>query len=151
MAELKTQKTKASVSAFLAGIADPVQRKHARALAALMRRATGKAPAMWGTAIVGYGDVTYTGRSGRSVDWFPVGFAPRKAALTVYLMGGLTASATLLTRLGRHKVSGGCLHLPRLEDVDRDVLARLVALSYRLNTQPTPRAKPGTLPRKRTT
>lgn len=148
MAELKTQKTKASVSAFLAGIADPLQRKEARALAALMRRATGKAPAMWGPAIVGYGDMTYAGSSGKTVDWFPVGFAPRKAALTLYLMGGVKAHTDLLSRLGRHKVSGGCLHLPRLTDVDESVLVQLIARSYRLNTQPARRANARARPQK---
>ncbi len=141
MAELKTQKTKASVSAFLAGIADPAQRKEARALAALMRRATGKPPAMWGTAIVGYGDMTYAGSGGKAVDWFPVGFAPRKAALTLYLMGGLRAHADLLKRLGRHKVSGSCLHLPRLDEIDLDVLSKLIARSYELNATTMPRGR----------
>ena len=98
MAELKTQRTKASVAAFLAAIPDPDQRKDARQLAALIRRATGKTPAMWGTAIVGYGDTTYVGSSGRSVAWFRVGFAARKAALTVYLMGGLKAQAAQIGR-----------------------------------------------------
>ena len=134
MAELKTQRTKASVAAFLATIPDTAQRKDAKQLAALMRQATGKAPAMWGTAIVGYGDMTYVGSSGRSGEWFPVGFSPRKAALTVYLMGGLRAHAALLKRLGRHKVGGGCLYLPSLADVDAVVLTELISKSYRLNT-----------------
>ena len=43
MAELKTQRTKASVTAFLSTIGDPDRRKDARALAALFRKVTGKA------------------------------------------------------------------------------------------------------------
>jgi len=140
MAELKTQRTRASVSAFLAGIPDPEQRKDAKALAALIRKVTGETPAMWGRSIVGYGEMTYTGSNGRTVDWFPVGLAPRKAALTLYLMGGLRVHANLLKGLGRHKVGGGCLYLARLADVDRAVLARLITASYALNTQETPRA-----------
>lgn len=129
MAELKTQRTKASVTAFLSAIPDPDRRKDARALAALFRKATGKAPAMWGTSIVGYGEMTYQGQSGRTGLWFPVGFAPRKGALTLYLMGGLKAHAALLKQLGACKVSGGCLHLRRLADVDPKVLSRLIAKS----------------------
>ena len=68
---------------------------------------------MWGSSIVGYGQMTYEGRNGRAVDWFPVGFSPRKAALVLYLMGGLKANANLLAELGPHKVGGGCLYLPR--------------------------------------
>jgi hypothetical protein len=55
---------------------------------------------MWGSSIVGYGQMTYEGRNGRAVDWFPVGFSPRKAALVLYLMGGLKANANLLAELG---------------------------------------------------
>jgi uncharacterized protein DUF1801 len=140
MAELKTKRTKASVSAFLAGIPDPGERKDAKALAALIRKVTGKPPAMWGTSIVGHGEMTYTGSGGRTVDWFPVGFSPRKAALTLYLMGGLTAHADLLKRLGRHKIGGGCLYLPGLADLDTAVLGRLIAASYALNSKETARA-----------
>lgn len=141
MAELKTHRTKASVAAFLKGIQDPEQRKDAKALAALIRKVTGETPAMWGTAIVGYGEMTYAGSNGRTVDWFPVGFSPRKTALTLYLMGGLRTHTELLKDLGRHRVGGGCLYLPRLADVNSAVLARLIAASYSLNTQETSRAK----------
>lgn len=140
MAEAKTQRTKASVSAFISALPDPVMRKQARQLAALMRKATGKAPAMWGPAIVGYGAMTYAGSNGKTSDWFPVGFSPRKAALTLYLMGGVRAHADLLTRLGRHKVGGGCLYLPDLDAVDQDVLLELVQRSYVSNATVAPRA-----------
>lgn len=127
MAENKTQKTKASVAAFLAGIPDPERRKQAKVVAALMRRATGDKPAMWGDSIVGYGDLPYVGSSGRKVDWFDVGFSPRKNAITVYLMGGLRRHATLLKSLGPHKLGGGCLYLTRFDEVDLGVLEELVA------------------------
>ncbi|MEO8636406.1 MAG: DUF1801 domain-containing protein [Gemmatimonadales bacterium] len=140
MAENKTQRTKASVSAFLNGIADAEQRKDAKALAGLFRKVTRKTPAMWGTSIVGYGEMTYTGSNGRTVEWFPVGFSPRKAALTLYLMGGVRVHADLLKRLGRHKVGGGCLYLPRLAEVDTAVLARLIAGSYAGNSTVKPSA-----------
>jgi len=128
------------VAEFLAAIPDPTKRKDAKALAALIRKATGKAPAMWGSAIVGYGEMTYTGSGGRTVDWPPVAFSPRKAALTVYLMGGLKAHGDLLKRLGRHKVGGGCLYLPQLADVDVTVLSQLISKTYALNTAETSRA-----------
>lgn len=137
MAENKTQRTKASVAAFLAAIPDPQRQRDARALAALIRKATGEPPAMWGSSIVGYGQTTYQGSRGRTVDWFPVGFSPRKAALVLYLMGGLKANASLLAKLGPHKVGGGCLYLPRLEGVDTKVLARLIKLSHKKNRQVT--------------
>ena len=132
MRENKTQRTTASVAAFLAAIKPPQRQQDAKALAALIRKATGEQPAMWGTSIVGYGQTTYQGRSG-TVDWFPVGFSPRKAALVVYLMGGLKANADLLAELGPHTVGGGCLYLPRLEEIDTKVLTRLIKLSHKRN------------------
>jgi hypothetical protein len=87
---------------------------------------------MWGSSIVGYGQTTYQGRTG-TVDWFTVGFSPRKAALVVYLMGGLKANAALLRELGPHKVGGGCLYLNRFEAIDTRVLTRLIKRSQKMN------------------
>jgi hypothetical protein len=139
MTENKTQRTKASVAAFLAAIPDPHRQRDAKALAALIRKTTGERPAMWGSSIVGYGQMTYQGSGGRAVDWFPVGFSPRKAALVLYLMGGLKANANLLAELGPHKVGGGCLYVPRLEEIDTNVLTRLIKLSHKGNRQVTTR------------
>jgi len=135
MVENKTQRTNASVAAFLGAIPDPHRQRDAKALASLIRKATGERPAMWGSSIVGYGQMTYEGSKGRTVDWFPVGFAPRKAALVLYLMGGLKVNANLLAELGPHKVGGGCLYLPRLEEIDTKVLTRLIRLSDKGNRQ----------------
>jgi hypothetical protein len=90
---------------------------------------------MWGASIVGYGQTTYRGRSGRTVDWFPVGFSPRKAALVLYLMGGLKANAGLLTELGPHKVGGGCLYISRFEEIDTKVLALIIKRSHNANSR----------------
>lgn len=133
MAENKTQRTTASVAAFLAAIPDPSRQRDAKALAAVIRKATGERPAMWGSSIVGYGQMTYHGSNGRAVDWFPVGFSPRKAALVLYLMGGLKANASLLAELGPHRVGGGCLYLSRFAEIDTRVLARLIKLSHKGN------------------
>jgi hypothetical protein len=133
MAENKTQRTNASVAAFLAAIPDPSRQRDAKALATLIRKATGERPAMWGSSIVGYGQMTYHGSNGRAVDWFPIGFSPRKAALVLYLMGGLKANASLLAELGPHKVGGGCLYLSRFAEIDTRVLARLIKLSHKGN------------------
>ena len=148
MPENKTQRTSASVKAFLDSIADVQRQRDAKALATLMRAATGERPAMWGSSIVGYGHTSYQGRTG-AVEWFPVGFAPRKAALVVYLMGGLRAHAELLTQLGPHKVGGGCLYLPRLAEVDTKVLARLITLCHTGNRRAAKQAPAKATRRKR--
>ena len=127
--ELKTQPTGKSVEAFLGAIEDEGRRKDAFELVALMKKVTRAEPKMWGTAIVGFGDYRYQYASGRGGDWFLTGFAPRKAALTIYFMKGLQAHRDMLQSLGRHRVSGSCLHIPKLQDVDTNVLSRLIAAS----------------------
>ncbi|WP_346536890.1 DUF1801 domain-containing protein [Micromonospora sp. DPT] len=131
MATLKTAPTTASVDDFLAGVPDETRRRDAIAVRDLMRQVTGEPPTMWGDAIVGFGHrhrhLRYA--SGRELDWFLVGFSPRKAATTLYLGEGFPEMEQLLARLGRHTVGKGCLYVKRLADVDLDVLTELVRAS----------------------
>jgi hypothetical protein len=132
--KLKTQPTRKSVKAFLEGIEDEDRRRDALELFALMKKATKKEPKMWGTAIVGFGDLQYQYASGQTGDWFQAGFSPRKAALTIYLMmGGLKTHASMLPALGKYKTGGGCLYIRRLADVDRSVLSRLIEATVALS------------------
>jgi hypothetical protein len=126
MAENKTQRTTASVPAFLATIADPARRKETKGLVSLIREITGEKPVMWGPSIIGFGDMSYTASNGKAVSWFPIGLSPRKAALTLYLMGGLKPHAALLKKLGPHKIGGGCLYLPKPAALDEQVLRQLI-------------------------
>jgi hypothetical protein len=126
MAELKTKRTRASVTAFLAGVPDPQRRKDARTVATLLRRVTGERPAMWGTNIVGFGHRKLKYASGREIDWMVAAFAPRADRITLYLTCDLSRHGELLSRLGRHAKGKGCLHLRRLADVDMGALEELV-------------------------
>src|SRR5262249_23077290 len=128
-AKLKTQATGKSVAAFLRGIEDEGRRRDAFELLALMKKVTKQEPKMWGAAIVGFGDAHYEYASGRNGDWFEAGFSPRRAALAVYLMGGLQEHAGMIASLGKVKTGGGCLYISRLDDVDRAALSRLIAAS----------------------
>lgn len=122
----KTTKSTASVSAFLASIEDDQKRKDAKRVGAMMKRATGLAPKMWGASIVGYGETTLTYESGRVVDWFYVGYSPRKQKLTLYIMDGFSGHAELMKRLGKHKTGKSCLYIKQLTDVDEEVLETLI-------------------------
>lgn len=125
--ELKTQRNRASVAAFLKTVPDPEQRADCAALIALMRDATGAKPEMWGASIVGFGSFHYVGKSGREGDWMLIGFSPRKQNMTVYLMSGFKPFAKLLPKLGKHKISAGsCLSFKRLEDLHQPTLRRMV-------------------------
>lgn len=123
-AEPKTKRTKASVAAFLNAIEDDRRRQDAKAVVKLMQEATGEKPAMWGEAIVGFGEYMAGANP-----WPKVGFSPRKTSLTLYSMGNMKASA-LLKQLGKHKLSGSCLHFNKLADVDEAVLGKIVATSF---------------------
>ena len=126
MAENKTQKTKASVTDFIDGIADETRRKDCRAVMKMMRDATGAPPRMWGPSIVGFGDWRYKYDSGREGDWFLTGFSPRKDSLTLYLVPSLHGHAARLQSLGKYKTSKSCLYIKRLADVDQTVLKQLI-------------------------
>ena len=129
MAELKTRKNAASVSAFLNSIEDPEKRRGCRRIAAMMREATGARPAMWGSSIVGYGRYHYRYASGREGDWFECGYSPRAQNITVYIMPGFEPFGDLMKRLGRHRTGKSCLYIKRLDDVDTDVLSQLIGAS----------------------
>ena len=131
MADRKTGRTGASVTDFLAAVADPKRRADAQALCALMADVTREQPAMWGASIVGFGSYQYRYGSGREGDWPAVGLSPRKQALTVYLPDGFDAYRDLLARLGPHTTGKSCLYIKRLSDVDADVLRRLVDGGFR--------------------
>jgi len=128
-AQLKTQATNASATAFLDSIPDETRRKECKAVAKLMRRLTGAKAKMWGPSIVGFGSYTFEYASGRAGDWFLAGFAPRKNDLTLYVMSGFKGREAILKRLGKHKTGKACLYLKRLEDVDMGVLEELIASS----------------------
>ena len=138
MAELKTKKNDASVAAFLDTVDDPKRRADCWALVELMQDVTRMPPAMWGTSIIGFGSYRYEYKSGRTGEWFVVGFSPRKRNLTLYLMGGLKALAPILERMGTHSCGKGCLYLKRLSDHDPAILRELVEASVlRLEPQRT--------------
>ena len=129
MAEPKTKPTGVSVDAFIDAVGHARRREEARVVLAMMQRVTGEAPEMWGPSIVGFGRYQYKYESGREGAWMLTGFAPRKAALTVYIMPGFSQYDDLMARLGKHRTGKSCLYINKLDDVDLAVLEELVRLS----------------------
>lgn len=130
MPENKTKATNQSAEEFLAAISDEGRRTDAQRLSALMSELTGLPPVMWGSSIVGFGSYHYRYDSGREGDMAAVGFSPRKAGLTVYLVDGVSRHEELLGDLGPHTTGKACLYLKRLDDVDLGVLRRVIRTSY---------------------
>lgn len=131
MAEPKTKPTKASVDKFIDAQEKESVRDDCRTLVKIMQEISGEPPVMWGTAIVGFGTYTYVYSSGRSGDWPMLAFSPRKANITVYLMGGLKGKEDLLKKLGKHKAKGVCLHVKALEGLHQPTLKKLIKDSYK--------------------
>jgi hypothetical protein len=127
--EVKTKVNAASVTAFLDGVADGQRRSDCQEVLTMMKQVVKEEPKMWGASIVGFGSFHSKGKSGREGDWMLTGFSPRKAKLTVYIIGGFEAHAALLKKLGKCTTSMGCLYLKKLDDVDRKVLKALIQAS----------------------
>ena len=126
MAENKTKATEASVDAFIRSLPEN-RRADAETLVKLMQAVSRQKPKMWGPSIVGFGSHHYRYESGREGDMPLICFSPRKNATVVYNMG--SADKALLDKLGKHALSGSCLHIKKLSDIDVKVLKTLVSAS----------------------
>jgi hypothetical protein len=131
MAELKTKLNDASVTEFLNGIEDEEKRADSFEILKLMKQVTKEEPKMWGSSIIGFGNVHYKYDSGREGDWFLTGFSPRNQNLTLYVVGSFKPHVDLLNKLGKHKTGVGCLYIKKLKDVDIKVLKELIQQSVK--------------------
>ena len=131
MAEPKTKKTGASVTAYLNAITDERKRADCKTIAKMMRNATGKRSNMWGGSIVGYGSYDYKYASGREGTWPICGFSPRAQNISIYIMPGFSKFEKLMKKLGKYKTGKSCLYIKKLEDVDQKVLKDLITGSVK--------------------
>ena len=127
LAVIKTKPTTASVEDFINTVESEQKRKDSFVLLDIFKKATAEEPTLWSSSIVGFGFKRYTSpASGREVDWFKIGFAPRKANLSLYLTVGLNNKNEMLEKLGKHKTNGGCIYINKLADIDMKVLERMI-------------------------
>jgi hypothetical protein len=127
-AVLKSAKTKASVTTFV-NKQSSQQKKDSKTLIKMMREVTGSKPAMWGESIIGFGDVHLKYASGRELDWFKIGFSPRKNNLSLYVLCESPLVDSLLKQLGPHKRGKGCLYVRALDIIDVTVLEKIIKLA----------------------
>ena len=126
LAVIKTKPTSLSVNDFIDGITDEQKRKDSHTILKLMEKALKEKPKMWGSSMIGFGDVRYKSpATGREVDWFKIGFSPRKANLSLHLMD-LKRHAESFSKLGKFKTGSGCLYINKLEDIDIKVLEKII-------------------------
>ena len=125
-AKLKTEKTNLSVKDFLNTVKEDQKRGDSFAILEMMQKATSDEPKMWGSAIIGFGDVTLKYENGRELDWFKIGFSPRKQNLSLYGLLNSDVKREMLKKLGKHSTGKGCLYINNLKDIDVEVLERII-------------------------
>jgi hypothetical protein len=126
MAELKTKRTNLSVDTFINQISDNQKRKDAYSILNLMEEITRAKAKMWGPSIIGFGDKRLIYSNGRELDWFIMGFSPRKQNFALYINGAVRIQAQLLKELGKYKTGKGCLYINKLQDVDTEILKKII-------------------------
>ncbi|MEO9601109.1 DUF1801 domain-containing protein [Parasphingorhabdus sp.] len=143
-AKLKTKPTDVDVLTFIE-TAEPDRRKEESfKLIELFRKVTGEEPKMWGPTIIGFGSYDYKYESGREGTSLRSGFSPRKAKLSLYLMGAYCTPEAqseqdrLLGLLGKHKVGKSCLYINRLEQVNLEILEELIRNNWELMNERYP-------------
>ncbi|MEZ3159044.1 DUF1801 domain-containing protein [Microbacterium sp. BWT-B31] len=138
MAQIKTQPTDADVQAFLESATPAKRREDGLVLAEVFREVTGAEPVLWGASMVGYGSYVYVSPSDpkRRGDWPKTGFSPRKAQLSLYGLKDLPEGAALLPKLGAYTEGAGCVYVKRVDDIDLDVLRRLIAIAWTRGDDP---------------
>ena len=131
LAKVKTTENSSSVEDFINDVKDEQKRKDSFLLLKLMKNISKEEAKMWGSSIIGFGKLIYQSpTSGREVEWFKIGFSPRKANLTIYLMN-LQVHEASLKKLGKHKRGGGCLYINKLDDIDFKVLEEMMVTTIK--------------------
>jgi len=131
-AAAKTKPTEKNVHEFLAEVTPEQKSKDCLALVEIMRAVTKMEPKMWGPSIVGFGQYHYKYESGHEGDSCLIGFSPRKANITLYVAATTMAKEhkDLTDKLGKYKISGSCLHINKLSEVDTKVLKEIINKAF---------------------
>lgn len=122
--------TDESALALLQAIEHPSRREDALQLNALFKRITGEKPIVWSDGVIGYGAYDYHYKNGDAGSYLRIGFAPRRAVHSIYIMPGHTQHAELVAKLGKFKRARPCLHINKLTDIDIDVLEKLIKAGW---------------------
>ena len=132
MAKLKakTTETAKSVADFVKTIEDKQKQKDCRAIIDIMTKESGFEPKMWGPSIIGFGTYHYKYESGHEGDAPLVGFSPRKTEFAFYI-ANFDGKEELLKRLGRHKTAKSCVYIKKVEDINVEVLKKMVTGSIK--------------------
>ncbi len=130
LAEIKTKQTDSSVTDYISSLKSEQQRKDSLTLLKMMKNASKEKPKIWGSSMIGFGKKIYKSpATGREVEWFKLGFSPRKANFSLHLVLDIKKYSAELKKLGKHKTGVGCLYINKLDDVDLKVLEKLIGIA----------------------
>jgi hypothetical protein len=130
-AKQKTTETTASVADFIKKIPDDQRKKDAQSIIKIMKEQSGFDAKMWGPAIIGFGSYHYKYDSGREGDAPLVAFSPRKTEFAIYLTSEFDNRDELLKLFGKHKSAKGCIYVRKMEDINVDILKKMIANSIK--------------------
>jgi hypothetical protein len=134
LVEIKTKQNTESVYDFIYTIEDEQKRSDSLTIIKMMRKASGEEPKMWGASLIGFGTKRYKSpNTGREVDWFIIGFSPRKANISLHLGPDLQRHHEALNSLGKYKTGVGCLYIKELKDIKLDVLREMIETAATAN------------------
>ena len=102
-----------SVRTYLEEVTPEKRRRDAKKLLEMMTRVTGESPRLWTGSVIGFGQYHYKYASGREGDAPAVGFAPRRAATSIYLPDGVGRYDEQLKQLGVNRTGVGSLRALR--------------------------------------
>ena len=134
LAVIKTKPTLDNVEDFINKIEDLQKRDDSFTLVKIMKDASKEDPVLWGSSIIGFGLKRFKSpATGREVDWLLIGFAPRKANLSLHLCGSLKIHSEAFAKLGKHKLGVGCIYINKLADIDLNILTGIIEVALKQN------------------
>ena len=117
---------------FIEQLEPSVRIGESQTLVEILIKVTGAQPVLWTSNIIGFGSYSYKYPSGREGVSARLGFSPRKAKQSIYIMPGFGEFEDELSRLGKHKTGASCLYINKLKDVDLLVLEEILQKSWDL-------------------
>ncbi len=127
LADNKIKPTNASVEDFLNTVIPEQKREDCFVLLEMMKKASKEEAVLWNNSFIGFGIKRHKSTAtGRESDWMRIGFAPRKANLTLYFGNYVNEHATALEKLGKYTTGMGCLYVNKLTDIDLKVLKGMI-------------------------
>jgi hypothetical protein len=140
MYELKMKENDRSVIEFIENVESLRKREDAYKLLDIFTETTGYPARMWGPSIIGFGAYHYKYESGHEGDAPLVGFSPRKAKISLYIVTSDTKKELSLKDFGKHTSGKACVYINKVADIDVDVLKALISetITSMRETYPNP-------------